>query len=645
VADDANDVGSTAQSHNPGNDKDVLFGWLVGRAAADLGLAHALAASEAQRSEQIKRLEESLLAQIQELQKQAAGTTSENHSNEMEGLRVEVQTHAGRIGSLESASQQTQQLRDSLGEFHRQLQKLNERISQIESAADRMFGSADREAEKAQWSAELDEHVARRIRDFGDVITEKFKGAAGLKVDQEVFKTELATVTGRLARMELGVHETGLELHTELNAVKATLSAQQGLRQESESVLKALEDRLSRRMEDAERDVRGKLNYIDTQMNFLGPLQAQMASLSAKVSELVGRAQNDSGKELENSEWAKKIESDIAARLGGFDAKLTESLGVTEGRRAELDQVKSVIRALEERLGQLEATNQDPQIAAEVQRTQQLAATLGTELASLKADLSRKESGLQHMATRIDAFEGTLQYKLQEMQNRLLGEHQAFESRDLQFLELKNDMESLMRRVAETESAAHQTHALAVIENEQALQLRDVLRAELDTLKIQLKDQQLRDSVVQNIEENLNGKISELQHQLGQRTRLFDHRDAEFRELKEQIRSLSEKIVEIDAAQSFSGAVTKSTHESAALPADLSISRPHRVEPSIVARRVEEGGPNVIPRVTPSTDTPVDHLFAANKEQLKQLQERMSAEIERARAELKEKSSRWKVRR
>jgi hypothetical protein len=171
------------------------------------------------------------------------------------------------------------------------------------------------------------------------------------------------------------------------------------------------------------------------------------------------------------------------------------------------------------------------------------------------------------------------------------------------------------------------------------------LRAELDTLKIQLKDQQLRDSVVQNIEENMNGKISELQHQLGQRTRLFDHRDAEFRELKEQIRSLSEKIVEIDAAQSFSGAVTKSTHESAALPADLSISRPHRVEPSIVARRVEEGGPNVIPRVTPSTDTPVDHLFAANKEQLKQLQERMSAEIERARAELKEKSSRWKVRR
>ena len=34
----------------------------------------------------------------------------------------------------------------------------------------------------------------------------------------------------------------------------------------------------------------------------------------------------------------------------------------------------------------------------------------------------------------------------------------------------------------------------------------------------------------------------------------------------------------------------------------------------------------------------------AEKEQLKQLQQRMSAEIERVRAELKEKSGRWKIR-
>ena len=46
---------------------ELLYGWLVGRAAADLGLAQALASSDAHYGERIKRMEESLVTQIQEL--------------------------------------------------------------------------------------------------------------------------------------------------------------------------------------------------------------------------------------------------------------------------------------------------------------------------------------------------------------------------------------------------------------------------------------------------------------------------------------------------------------------------------------------------------------------------------------------------
>jgi hypothetical protein len=42
---------------------------------------------------------------------------------------------------------------------------------------------------------------------------------------------------------------------------------------------------------------------------------------------------------------------------------------------------------------------------------------------------------------------------------------------------------------------------------------------------------------------------------------------------------------------------------------------------------------------------PRDGLLSGKKNPLTQLQERMSADIERARAELREKSGRWKVRR
>ena len=56
VADEKNDQPFGGQTIGPANGKDVLYGWLVGRAAADLGLAQAIAASEAQLAESQSRL-------------------------------------------------------------------------------------------------------------------------------------------------------------------------------------------------------------------------------------------------------------------------------------------------------------------------------------------------------------------------------------------------------------------------------------------------------------------------------------------------------------------------------------------------------------------------------------------------------------
>ena len=72
-----------------GDRKNLLYDWLVGRAAADPSLAHALAASEAQRSEQIKRLEESLLRQIRELQKRDS-TNHDNGSADLAALKADL---------------------------------------------------------------------------------------------------------------------------------------------------------------------------------------------------------------------------------------------------------------------------------------------------------------------------------------------------------------------------------------------------------------------------------------------------------------------------------------------------------------------------------------------------------------------------
>ena len=81
MTDDGTDKVSNAQPGNAGASKDVLFGWLVGRAAADLGLAQALAASEAQHADKFKQLEASLLTQIQELQNSPNAPFGAAHQN------------------------------------------------------------------------------------------------------------------------------------------------------------------------------------------------------------------------------------------------------------------------------------------------------------------------------------------------------------------------------------------------------------------------------------------------------------------------------------------------------------------------------------------------------------------------------------
>ena len=86
MADEKNDQPFGGQTIGPANGKDVLYGWLVGRAAADLGLAQAIAASEAQRVEQIRRLEEALLGQMRELQNSQAGAGSASNRAEVDLL-------------------------------------------------------------------------------------------------------------------------------------------------------------------------------------------------------------------------------------------------------------------------------------------------------------------------------------------------------------------------------------------------------------------------------------------------------------------------------------------------------------------------------------------------------------------------------
>src|SRR3990170_4947836 len=99
-----------------GKGKDMLVGWLVGKAGVDFGVAQALAASEAQAAEQLNRLEATLVARINALQEERKiePEIPESQLRQLSAFQAELQDFAKRINLIESAGQQTERLGTNL---------------------------------------------------------------------------------------------------------------------------------------------------------------------------------------------------------------------------------------------------------------------------------------------------------------------------------------------------------------------------------------------------------------------------------------------------------------------------------------------------------------------------------------------------
>jgi chromosome segregation ATPase len=705
VADDRNDKPSSAQEQNVGGGKDVLFGWLVRRAAADLGLAEAIAASEAQRAEQIKRLEETLLAQVQELQRQQSGASSSTLPvPEISDLHGQIQSLTHRLGAVEESSQraghaggfleaeiaaltnqitnQRAQLDDrylrfeqltatlgakvrdleqrlssrpqsidlsgsEIGELHSRLQNLAERITHIESASNPNAAAVERDAERARWTTEVDERAAARIRELSDEIREKLKSFVSLKVDLEASKTEVGALGGRIAEVERDLRQVATEVKADFSAQQVAMGADQSRQQASEGFLKELDDRLSKQMGDLEVVVREKFQGVDTHPSELGVLQAQVLSLSQRVADIAGRSEKDAAQAAAQAQWAKHHEQTVTARLGAFADRLNEQQHASESRSTELGSLRLELRALIERMSKMEFAAQQQQSAtsAEARRSEQAANRLTGDFAALKADLTEQLQNPKMPQALIQGLERTIGLKFQEMQKQIGETQQHSESGDEQLRELGRNLETLAQRLMNAESVSHRTHALMVNESEQTAQLRDGLRVEIDSLQAQLNRSPWSDAGGQKIEENLNIKIRELESQLAQKMRLLDYHDTEFRDLKTQVQSLSQRLPRVGVGSALplsQSPAVQAAVPSVVIPMDINVLRARREDMVGASSQIAEHASGGAP-----AELQGDALASggANKDHMRQLQERISADIERARAELREKSGRWKVRR
>lgn len=401
-----------------GNGKDVLYGWLVGRAAADLGLAQALAASEAQRAEQFRRLESTLMGELRALQNGAGVTSASSSASGDHGLEENVAQRqsffeaqqaslrhleerlTARISALEtnrpeppdndftgsdaadlatnsdlSALENSLQgklnglqqeirekaallrLRDSeLGDLRGNLVSMSERLEKLASSQTPEAAAQEREAERLRWHREADERWTARLRELGDEIRGKLQTMTGAKVDQEQFRSEIAALKAALTE------QPQAQPSDALRGVEETLQRQ----------IEGVHNQLAQnhlRAHDAEEQVKALRAEIESLAQrhmqaeeLVKQLQLQVSQDSAQIrgglkADLAAiEAQLNERRARDAA--LQSMEGALTARFEELQNHLAQRMTALERRDGEIQELKKLVQTLTQRLGQSGAAPQ-----------------------------------------------------------------------------------------------------------------------------------------------------------------------------------------------------------------------------------------------------------------------------------------------
>jgi len=166
-----------------------------------------------------------------------------------------------------------------------------------------------------------------------------------------------------------------------------------------------------------------------------------------------------------------------------------------------------------------------------------------------------------------------------------------------------------------------------VNETEQSAQLRNSLMRDLVALQSQLAARQVRDAQLDAVIAELSARFEEIQGQFSENWANATSRDGEIADLKSQMQNFVHQL----AAKSAGPSTANRLHGPAIVTA-----RPASVQSTLdampmltPAAQVNEAAP-----LMQSYDTGAD----AVKDQKQQLQQRLSADIERVRAELRKRA-------
>ncbi len=588
MADEKNDQPFGGQMIGAANGKDVLYGWLVGRAAADLGLAQAIAASEAQRVEQIRRLEEALLGQMRELQNSQAAAGSAGDSAAVDLLQDQVRQFSERQNALEA-----QQLT----------------------------------------SGQIEAQLAAKIRELEAFIEQPPTAIANPEVS--ALRAQMAGLVERIADAEAAASREPIPADTRLAQEQIALA----VREQTE----ALESSWQKKLDGLQLEIREKAALLRLRDGELSEVRVQLAGVAKRLDYVAATPPAEasaSEREAERALWQRDSDERLTARLRELGDEIRGKLHGVTSAKVDQEQFRGETLALTARIAQLEQSNQNASAGAanEAREASQATVALRGEIAGLKTALLEQRRAPNDALVR--SVEAMLREQIHEVHKQIAEHQRAAIEWQNQFKELPGDMQTLMQRQVQAETLAQQTHALVA---QETAQIRGAVKADMTAIEAQLNERRARDGALQGVEDTVNGRLRELHNQLAHGMLALDRRDGELRELKTQVQTLAQRVGHnglpplLASVSRPDGLAEGGT--AAPLGGFAASLQPVELR-TVVTSGSMDSGANLLQPALPGDGLMTDPV----KVPAVDLHERLSAEIERKRAELREKSGRWKVR-
>jgi len=488
-----------------GKGKDMLVGWLVGKAGVDFGVAQALAASDAQAAEQLKRLEETLVARISELQKEkkVGNEIPEGYVRELSGLQAELQGFARRMSLVEAAGQQTER-----------------------------FGSQLR-GEIAALKAELVEQQGRLQP--ADSVIRRVEEALGTRIQE--LQDQIAKAQGRLDGRETQLKEA---FSAEIIALRAQLGERQDRLDARHSTIEKLLKNVAADFQSLEGWLSDKLRVIESGSGELAQLMSEMRAAAQRMAEVEFAAQHRQAVGVSDTpptEQLNRLEEALVARIGELQRGQEIGGELLERRERELSDLKAELQSFAGRLNLVDSARQ---------QTEQLSDALRGEIAALKFELEEQRK-LEPANSVIRGIEAAHSARIQELQDQIAKGQERLEAREAQFRGIETELQGLGGRLAETESVAEQFRTWIKCETESAGKLSEGLRTEIGALRDQFHERRDKDLAIEGIEAALGAKIEEIKNQVGQQLSTLEGRDGELTEwIKRLDRSFGPRMTELE---------------------------------------------------------------------------------------------------